>query len=198
MKRTFFMLLVLAFCLSIFLSAAAEERVVKHYEFADWGIALDMPEEWLYQLGNFPPATDIPFSPSTGILSSKETFTIATWGLGYGYTDPFVKVQIFYTSAGTVERIEGVKDALMQNYTSRFSVNGRTFSAHDFEIIECGNIRAAAFAMDVTVEGYEMESWYFMVPFPMTMLTLQSGILKGEERDMKQLLIDMVSSLEYK
>jgi hypothetical protein len=79
------------------------------YDYPDWGITLAVPGNWLYQEGQLPPSVDRPFKPSSGILSSRDNFKIGTWTFDRQDNSPIIDLNAFYTSAGTVERVETKK-----------------------------------------------------------------------------------------
>ncbi len=200
MKHTVSRLLLITVILSLLASVAmAGQEAAVPYENADWGIAMEVPAAWHYQAGSPPPAADRPFAASNGTLSSRDTFYIGAWAEDSSFAAaPAIRLGVYYTSAGTVERIEGVKDKLMDGLISKANTPGKSYARGDFEIVACGENRAAVLSMHFVEGGKDYIHWNFLLPFPMTLFHFEGIAAKESAPEMKQMLTDMVASFTSK
>ena len=197
-KRLLALILAIALCASF--SAFAENTSsipMKPFDYTDWGLSIQAPEAWTYQEGVLPPKADRPFHFSTDTLSSRDTFVIGTWAQSADVLSPIIRLSAFYTSAGTVARIEGVKDKMMSMLVSRTSsAQNRTFQAGEFETMTCGAQEVACFSMTTVEQNVEYVWWNFLIPYKMTVLDLEGFAPVEGELDMKQLLTDITEAME--
>lgn len=190
-------MLFLISCIA-FAEEAQPDETLKTYEYEDWGLSIDVLDSWLYQAGSLPPSSDRPFKPTTDTLSSRDSFIIGTWVADNSFSSPVVRLIAFYTSAGTVERIEGVKDQMMQMWVERKSTNEMLFTAGEIETLICGKNTVICFSMTTNYQDKTYVLWSYLLPFRMTVVQLDGFASEDGAVDIKQVLTDMAASIEYK
>ncbi len=195
--RMLAIVLIIALCASFPAYAeSASPLAMETYDYADWGLSVEAPETRTYQEGVLPPEADRPFRFASGTLSSRDTFVIGVWAQNADALSPILRLSAFYTSAGTVARIEGVKDKMMDMLVSRTSsAQKRTFKAGEFATMTCGALDVACFSMTTVEQNVEYVWWNFLIPFKMTVLDLESFAPVEGELDIKQLLVDITGAI---